>query len=70
MNGPHTILICFADAESSPVSDTEKAEEKDRVQTTKESSPAPLQSQEVFVQEKAMLQETWVHLQDFPKCFQ
>ncbi|XP_036438197.1 androglobin [Colossoma macropomum] len=64
--------IIAQDAESLPVPDTEKekAEEKERVQTTKKSSPAPLQSQEVFVPEKAMLQETWVHLQDFPKCFQ
>ncbi|XP_017568480.2 androglobin isoform X1 [Pygocentrus nattereri] len=64
--------IITQDAETLPVPDTEKekAEEKERVQTTKESSHDPLQSQEVFVQEKVMLQDTWVHLQDFPKCFQ
>ncbi|XP_066533235.1 androglobin [Hoplias malabaricus] len=57
-------------AELLPSPDKEKEKEKEKVQTTKENSPATLQSQEVFVEENAMLQETWVHLQDFPKCFQ
>ncbi|XP_072535145.1 androglobin isoform X2 [Salminus brasiliensis] len=45
----------------------EKDKEKERVQTAEDASPTRLQSEDL---EKAMLQEVWVDLQDFPKCFQ
>ncbi|CAB1343257.1 unnamed protein product [Coregonus sp. 'balchen'] len=42
----------------------------ERAKQAKEPSPALLKSQDMIVSEKPMLQESWVDLDDFSKCFQ
>ncbi|XP_007255726.3 androglobin isoform X1 [Astyanax mexicanus] len=58
-------------AEAPPVLEKNKAREtdkdKEKMTAADETSPAQLQSHDL---EKTMLQEVWVHLHDFPKCFQ
>ncbi|XP_055728098.1 androglobin isoform X3 [Salvelinus fontinalis] len=48
----------------------ETAPAAERSKQAKEPSPALLKSQDLFVSEKPMLQESWVDLDDFSKCFQ
>ncbi|XP_029588828.1 androglobin isoform X2 [Salmo trutta] len=48
----------------------ETAPATERSKQAKEPSPALLKSQDLFVSEKPMLQESWVDLDDFSKCFQ
>ncbi|XP_024256090.1 androglobin [Oncorhynchus tshawytscha] len=48
----------------------ETAPATERSKQAKEPNPALLKSQDLFVSEKPMLQESWVDLDDFSKCFQ
>ncbi|XP_051952032.1 androglobin-like isoform X2 [Xyrauchen texanus] len=54
---------------SNPEKETEGTD-KQRVQTAKESNSALLQSHDALASEKPLLQETWVDLLNFTKCFQ
>ncbi|KAK1805490.1 hypothetical protein P4O66_019790, partial [Electrophorus voltai] len=57
-----------AETEASSVPIKEKEKEREQVWTAKESSTTP--PQDMVASTRAMLQETWVHLHDFPQCFQ
>ncbi|XP_076844165.1 androglobin [Brachyhypopomus gauderio] len=60
-----------ADSEAVETEDSSPPDkEAERVQTAKETGPAPTQTQDAVAAERAMLQETWVHLHDFAQCIQ
>ncbi|XP_057209909.1 androglobin [Triplophysa rosa] len=58
----------YAEKAESTSNPEKEEKDKEKVQTAKESNSAPLQSQDSS--DKPLLQETWVDLHNFTKCFQ